>query len=510
MSTTNFKANESTALGATKLTSWVNTGDITEKIPANVPTNPDGTAHTQALTDTQLRASAVPVSISSTPLPTDAAKESKQDTGNASLASIDSKLSSPVSVTGPLTDTQLRAAAVPVSSASLPLPSGASTSANQTTANASLSSIDSKLTAPLSVTGPLTDTQLRASDVPVSAASLPLPSGASTAANQTTANASLSSIDSKLTSPLTVTGPLTDTELRASAVPVSAASLPLPSGAATSANQTTSNASLSSIDGKLGSLGQKLMAGSAPVVIASDQSALPVSQATASNLNAQVVGNVASAASDSGNPVKVGGVFNSTVPAFTNGQRGDFQIDADGSLITKNEETREQTYSASAINITVAATPTDVFTITGSASKTILIKSISFTANQTIPGWTNLILVRRSTANSGGTSTTQTNVALDTNNAASTATVRSYTANPTLGTLVGNLRSEKIAVGTPLLQTGGGNSGTSVNNNSFSWTAGERGQPIVLRGTSEVIALNLNSLTIAGSSCNMWIEWTEV
>lgn len=39
-------------------------------------------------------------------------------------------------------------------------------------------------------------------------------------------------------------------------------------------------ASLASIDGKLGSLGQKTMAGSAPVVIASDQSAVPVSAAS--------------------------------------------------------------------------------------------------------------------------------------------------------------------------------------------------------------------------------------
>lgn len=62
-----------------------------------------------------------------------------------------------------------------------------------------------------------------------------------------------------------------------SAVPISAASLPLPTGAATAALQTTGNTSLASIDGKLGSLGQKLMAGSAPVVIASDQSAIPVS-----------------------------------------------------------------------------------------------------------------------------------------------------------------------------------------------------------------------------------------
>ena len=72
---------------------------------------------------------------------------------------------------------------------------------------------------------------------------------------------------------------LTDAQLRATAVPVSAASLPLPTGAATSANQTTGNGSLSSIDGKLNSLGQKAMSASVPVVIASNQSAITVTSA---------------------------------------------------------------------------------------------------------------------------------------------------------------------------------------------------------------------------------------
>ncbi len=35
-----------------------------------------------------------------------------------------------------------------------------------------------------------------------------------------------------------------------------------------------------------------------------------------------VVGNVANAGSDAGNPVKVGGVYNATLPTFTTGQRG--------------------------------------------------------------------------------------------------------------------------------------------------------------------------------------------
>lgn len=55
-----------------------------------------------------------------------------------------------------------------------------------------------------------------------------------------------------------------------------------------------------------------------------------VSQPTASLLNAQVVGNVASGSSDSGNPVKTGGVFNTTQPTVTNGQRVDQQMTARG------------------------------------------------------------------------------------------------------------------------------------------------------------------------------------
>src|ERR1019366_52903 len=57
---------------------------------------------------------------------------------------------------------------------------------------------------------------------------------------------------------------------------ISAASLPLPTGASTSALQTTGNTSLASIDTKTPALGQALMAASSPVVIASNQSAIPV------------------------------------------------------------------------------------------------------------------------------------------------------------------------------------------------------------------------------------------
>lgn len=311
-----------------------------------------------------------------------ASVDSHVDGLEASAGSIDGKLPAlsggKVPVTGPLTDSELRATAVPVSATSLPLPSGAATAANQSTANSSLSSIDGKTPAlvsgrvpvdvgtsinvgeveikndtgsPVPVSGTVTanaGTNLNTSALaleaggnlagirtdlgtdgttpptlpggstgvrgwlryvasllpaqvsgrwpvdgsgvtqPISAASLPLPSGAATSAAQTTGNTSLASIDGKLpalsgggrvlvdgsgvtqpvsgtvtaTGPLTdtqlratavpVSGPLTDTQLRATAVPVSAASLPLPSGAATSAAQTTGNTSLANLDADLG------------------------------------------------------------------------------------------------------------------------------------------------------------------------------------------------------------------------------------------------------------------
>lgn len=128
-------------------------------------------------------------------------------------------------------------------------------------------------------------------------------SGGATAANQVTANTSLSGIDTKLGS-LTETAPATDT-----------ASSGLNGRMQRIAQRLTSLIALLPT-----SLGQKAKAASLAVTLASDEDPMSVS------------GGVASAATDSGNPVKVGGKYNSSLPTFTDGQRGDLQIDSQGSL----------------------------------------------------------------------------------------------------------------------------------------------------------------------------------
>lgn len=119
------------------------------------------------------------------PLPAGAATGAKQDTGNTSISSIDGKTATLVSGRVPVDPSGVTS---PVSAASLPLPSGASTGARQDTGNTSLSSIDTKTPALVGgrqpvdgsgVTQPVSGTFWQATQ-PVSAASLPLPSGAAT------------------------------------------------------------------------------------------------------------------------------------------------------------------------------------------------------------------------------------------------------------------------------------------------------------------------------------------
>jgi hypothetical protein len=182
---------------------------------------------TGPLTDTELRATPVPVSGT-------------------------------VTAVGPLTDAELRATPVPVSgtffqatqpvsgtffqatqpisAVGLPLPTGAATEA---TLAALTPLTDTQLRAtPVPVSGPLTDVQLRATPVPVSGTvTTTPPANASTNVAQFGGNAVVTGIGASgvgiprvtvandsvvgVSGSVAVTGPLTDAELRATAVPVS-------------------------------------------------------------------------------------------------------------------------------------------------------------------------------------------------------------------------------------------------------------------------------------------------
>lgn len=162
------------------------------------------------------------------------------------------------------------------------------------------------------------------------------------------------------------------------------------------------------------------------------------------------------------------------------------------------------TYSATSTALALATTPTDVFTLTGSATKTVRITRFYLTGTQTTGNTSNVLIIKRSTANTAGTSTTPTVVPYDSNNAAATAVARAYTANPTLGTAVGTMASYAFYIPAP--QPANANS-PFVAPDLFAAVRPASG--IVLRGAAEVLAVNFNSTTVTGSSINIFIEWTE-
>lgn len=189
------------------------------------------------------------------------------------------------------------------------------------------------------------------------------------------------------------------------------------------------------------------------------------------------------------------GFLKATVKPFNQNPTG-----ADNALVVSVAPTAPVTYSTSITNLTVGNTPTDIFTINGAANKTIRVTRIALTGTQTTGAQRDVLLYKRSSASVGGTSTVIPAFAHDSLSPAATATVRSYTVNPTtLGNTVGILRTRKVYIAT-------------ANNNSdeFIMEFGTRpSQSLVLRSAAEGLALNLNGVAMNGSNLNISIEWTE-
>jgi hypothetical protein len=166
------------------------------------------------------------------------------------------------------------------------------------------------------------------------------------------------------------------------------------------------------------------------------------------------------------------------------------------------------TYAASVIGLSPATSATDIVILNGSATKIIRVMRVVVSAlTSAATGVTlDLVLAKRSTANTG-TSAAMTAVPFDSADAAATATCVSYTANPSpLGTLVGNVYVTKFQ------QSLGTATATDFPSNlpfMAQWGVTDS-KPIVLRGVAEGLALNFNGVSFAaGASVDVTVEWTE-
>ncbi len=160
---------------------------------------------------------------------------------------------------------------------------------------------------------------------------------------------------------------------------------------------------------------------------------------------------------------------------------------------------------------TPPATPTDMVTIFGSATRTVRVVAFIITTTNTAAGSQQFSLIKRTTANSGGTLVAATAVTADVADSAATATVGHYTANPSgLGAAAGTINIRRAAspaavpasfagvvrdAGVDMLDVG---ANTSLN------------KIAVLNGTGQGLCLNFGGAAlVAGQTHAYQVVWTE-
>jgi hypothetical protein len=234
---------------------------------------------------------------------------------------------------------------------------------------------------------------------------------------------------------------------------------------------------------QVGSSVQPIVTVGDPVTASQLQAVIPVSDAT--NVTGKY-GSLVLASLQLKNPI----TGNLDTARATPGATGVQAVSAEGT---------KATYSSASVGVSLAATATDFWELIGSATKTVRVLRITITGTATAAASADVLLIMRSAADTGGTATQPTIVPNDSNNAAATAVINLYSANPTLGTSVGTIRARKLNLGAA------GSAGT------IDWRfSNTNDQAIVLRGATQVLALNFNGAAVpAGTSIDIECEWVE-
>lgn len=165
----------------------------------------------------------------------------------------------------------------------------------------------------------------------------------------------------------------------------------------------------------------------------------------------------------------------------------------------QNINNRTPSFIAATGNFTLDATPTEACLLTGSATKTVYVKRISFSGlKDTAGALLNVTVVKRTTAASGGTAVAATEVAFDSQDTP-TAAASHYTGDPTPGTGT-VIWSNKYYFA---LATEGAGGHVNVD------FGGDQSKYLVLRGVAQAVAINLAGQTISGGTFACHFEWME-
>lgn len=186
--------------------------------------------------------------------------------------------------------------------------------------------------------------------------------------------------------------------------PVSAASLPLPTGAATAALQTQPGVDIGdvTINNASGAAAVNIQDGGNTITV---DGTVTAAQATASNLNAQVVGELANDAVDSGNPIKIGGKAVSAAPtAVAAADRVNGLFDLWGRLFTRHGAQAPAASTWTGVHVPATATQATKTQASAGAGKRNVCTGFTFTicAGGSAPTPTTPVTVKIIDGSSGG------------------------------------------------------------------------------------------------------------
>lgn len=187
-----------------------------------------------------------------------------------------------------------------------------------------------------------------------------------------------------------------------------------------------------------------------------------------------------------------------TTSASATGDYNEIAVSQYGAANVIQYEKMAKTYSCSA-NITVAAAATDIAILPGNATNTVYVTKVTISGIQTTGGVSDVQLIKRSTANTVGTSAAMTPIPHDANDAAAVSAPLSYTANPTPGSAVGTVRRAYLPF----------SGATATTNDIVEFNFGALGRPIILRGIAQGLAINLGGATLTGGILDVCYEWFE-
>lgn len=182
---------------------------------------------------------------------------------------------------------------------------------------------------------------------------------------------------------------------------------------------------------------------------------------------------------------------------------------AGGATMVANAGSQITSYSAANSEVALASTPTHIFTIAGSASKTIRITKVRVALYETAATIRLVKILKLSSAPTGGTSGAMTAIPHDSANAAATASPLQWTANPTGGgTSLGSI--DELDVETGIAAGAVGAVAAEAPSQYYNTWSDLITQPITLRGTAQCLSVNLGGAALdAGRKASFYIEWTE-